>query len=188
MKKNNFSLTLLVLFAFTVNMFCSCKKGGNDPAISFKSRDARITAQWKLTKIESTYTQVVGPSTTLTLVSFDGFLYTTKISLNGNPVITDTKSGTFEMTIEKKGVMSWSETYINGGTTEARSATGFWSWLDSDKNKSSVYVEGGAYFFFSGRYKIDRLASKELVFIEAGNSNNNGITQEWKKTITFERE
>jgi hypothetical protein len=188
MKNNNFSLTLLVLFAFAGIIFGSCKKGENDPAISFKSRDARITAKWKLTKIASTYTQVEGPSTTLTLVSFDGFLYTTKISVNGNPVITDTKSGTFEMTIEKEGVMSWNETYINGGTTEARYATGFWRWLDSDKNKSWIYVEGGAYFFFSGRYKIDRLASKELVFIEAGNSYNNGITQDWKKTITFERE
>jgi hypothetical protein len=188
MKKCNIPLSILVLFALTGIIFGSCKKGDNDPFISFKSRDARITAQWKLTKIEATITDVAGANTTVTVVVYDGSLYTRSISVNGNQPLTETKSGTFEMTLEKKGKMSWSETYINGGTPEVQSSTGYWRWLDTDKNKSSVYVEGGDHFFYSGSYKIDRLASKEMVFIDSGNLNDNGETQVWEKTITFETE
>ena len=47
----NLKIALFVVLAATF-ILPSCKKGENDPFISLKSRDARITAKWKLTKIE----------------------------------------------------------------------------------------------------------------------------------------
>jgi hypothetical protein len=43
----------LVMLAalIVIPAFQSCKKGENDPAISFRSRDARLIGNWKLVKV-----------------------------------------------------------------------------------------------------------------------------------------
>nr|MBP8042586.1 hypothetical protein [Bacteroidales bacterium] len=92
------------------------------------------------------------------------------------------------MTIEKWGKMSWSETYTVGGNTDVQTATGYWEWVDSDKNKSYVILEGGDHLFTGGLCRIDRLASKELVIIDEGNANDNGDTDVWSYKYTFEKQ
>lgn len=52
MKKTLLSLATIVLLS-TVFM-TSCKKGEDDPAISFRSRDARVTGSWTLSSSEKT--------------------------------------------------------------------------------------------------------------------------------------
>ena len=56
--KNFLTMVSLTMFAFTI--FQSCKKGDNDPAISLRSRDARLIANWKLVKIDGSWDRVVG--------------------------------------------------------------------------------------------------------------------------------
>ena len=47
MKKNILFIALSLVVGSTV--LTGCKKGENDPFLSLKSRDARITELWKLT-------------------------------------------------------------------------------------------------------------------------------------------
>ena len=55
-KKNKFNLILVLVLAMTTAVLPSCRKGSDDPAISFKSRSKRITNTWKLVKYEKNST------------------------------------------------------------------------------------------------------------------------------------
>ena len=176
-------LLILLVAAFSIPTFQSCKKGANDPAISFKSRDARLTATWKLTKIASTSTYYSGSNQIIRTLAYDGTTITETVT--GYP--TTTASGTYEMTIEKNGVMSWQETYASaGGSVDVQTSTGRWEWLNTDKNKTVVLLDGGYNIFEGGICVIDRLATKELVIRDEGNSNDNGDLETWDITYTFE--
>jgi hypothetical protein len=48
--KNIFKITLLLLIG---TFFYSCKKGSEDPALSFRSRKARLTGKWVGTNYSS---------------------------------------------------------------------------------------------------------------------------------------
>ncbi|MEI6852273.1 MAG: hypothetical protein WCL06_05495 [Bacteroidota bacterium] len=180
-------LVVLLVTLIAVPTFQACKKGPNDPLISFKSRNARITAKWKLTKIEGTETKVTAGVSNATTTTFDGTTKTVTSSLFGT---TTTSTGVYEMTIEKNGTMTWSETYISGtpATTDVQTGSGPWIWLNTDKNKTDVDLTGGHHFFSSGFYVIDRLASKELVLTTEQNSNNNGDTDVANYKFTFTAE
>lgn len=56
MIKNKFNLFIALILTLTVSVLPSCKKGSDDPAISFKSRNSRITNTWNLTKYEKNST------------------------------------------------------------------------------------------------------------------------------------
>jgi len=187
---------LVALFALTA--FQSCKKGDNDPSISLKSRDARITAKWKLTKIEGTDITLSSGITQTTAVSFDGSVRTVVTTITGFPIVipptTSKDTVAFDMTIEKKSKMSWTETFTTASpaTVDAQSGTGTWQWVDSDKDKSFVTIcgpnnGGSADLIKGGVYKIDRLASKELVLIVESSTNENGTnTTSTSYKYTFE--
>ncbi|MDD4575741.1 MAG: hypothetical protein PHI36_04870, partial [Bacteroidales bacterium] len=53
MKNYKIILLLLAVFATT---FSACKKGEDDPALSLRSRKARVAGEWKMTNIKSTNT------------------------------------------------------------------------------------------------------------------------------------
>ena len=133
----------IILASLAMN---SCKKGENDPFISLKSRDARITAKWKLTKIEGT--NVNGTPSVTQTIRFNGTTYSETYS-TGN---SNSATGSFEMTIDKKGTLNYSETFTpSSGTSDVESGTSEWYWIDSDKSKlfwfSNIYTnlfDGGA--------------------------------------------
>ena len=179
---------LIMVSLFFLPAFQSCKRGENDPVISLRSRNARIMAKWKLTNIEGTIVDHQAGNVINTTITFDGSLYTRTIVAGNNPPLVETKSGSYEMTIKKNGKMSWTQTSYIGGTTDVTTDEGNWYWRDSDKTKSFVNVDGGDIFFYAGLYKIDRLANKELVFIDEGNRADNGTTQNWHKIITFKKD
>lgn len=56
MKINKFNLILVLVLAMTTAVLPSCRKGSDDPAVSFKSRSNRITNTWKLVKYEKNNT------------------------------------------------------------------------------------------------------------------------------------
>lgn len=186
-------LVIMVMAAIAIATFQACKKGENDPAISFKSRNARITAKWKLTKIEGSSVKVDGATSISTITTYDGSAYsrveTTIAGGASNSITLNSGTGTFEITIDKKGAMSFSESYTpTGAAADVQTNTGVWYWENSDKTKSYVYLSvGGVYnIFFSGRWKIDRLATKELVLISESTSDDNGITINTNNKYSFE--
>jgi hypothetical protein len=179
-------LALVLLVAvMAIPTFQSCKKGENDPSISLKSRNARITAKWKLTKIEGTETMVNSGTTNTITTTYDGITKTVTSTLFPTP---NTTTGTYEMTIDKQGKVSWSETYTTTSPsfTDVQSATGLWYWHDSDKSKSMIDIDGGNHLFTGGLCIIDRLASKELILIDERNTNDNGDTDIATYKFTFE--
>lgn len=159
----------------------SCKKGEGDPAISFKSRDARLCQTWVLTKIEGTKVSN-GISTTF---SYNGTTYSEVRSDNTSEKAT----GTYELTMDKHGSLSYSETYLpDGGVADNESGTGRWVWVDSDKDKSYIYIlDGGQHLFYSNIFYCYKLSSKELIFKLTYSYIENGDPYSYDKTFTFER-
>lgn len=165
-------MIVLLVAAFAMPILDGCKKGPNDPAISLKSRDARLIATWKLTKIAGTRQSVDGLGDPYTITyAYDGTTYTE--SYSGSSY---SGTGSFEMTIDKDGAISSKESFTpNGGSANVVSGTGTWYWYENDNSKSSVYVDVYSdYLFNTGTYVIDELKSKELILHWAYTENDNG--------------
>lgn len=56
MIKNKVNLILVLVLLMTAAVVPSCRKGSDDPAVSFKSRENRITNSWNLVKYEKNAT------------------------------------------------------------------------------------------------------------------------------------
>lgn len=187
MKKSIIVLSSMILFGVA---FEGCKKGQNDPGISLHSRDARLTAKWKLTKIEST--DVNGTSATIsttTIITYDGTTFSKGVTTPPLATVTSTGTGTYEMTIDKRGKISFNETYTpSGGTADITSGEGNWEWLSDSKNRDNILLDGSGNLFNGGLYAVDRLASKELVLTYTGKSVDNGVTDTMTDKYTFTKE
>lgn len=165
MKKATSILTAIVMVAALSTTMNGCKKGENDPLISLKSRDGRITGIWELTTVDGTDTDIStfsgSTSTTITKISYDGNIWTETTTFTGLPSNTEASSYDFEITIEKDG--TYSSTEVEDG--DKSEETGSWWWLDSKKNKSGILIDG------TGIFDVDRLKNKELILIEKYSSS-----------------
>jgi hypothetical protein len=226
--KNLFkTLIAVAIVSVTVQ---SCKKGEDDPALSLRSRDARLIGEWKLTKYDSkrdvrdasTNTTVNGISRTQTLSiteAFDGSVQTTTVSYQdvSSPGGTDSENTTYrenytmEMEILKDGTCkitttnnpvsvttvrvpaqprpsfaiaspgvgggagyTWTnsdydETYNYASSTNKDETTGYWHWLSSNKNKTTVLIDG------LGMFNVRQLKNKEIV-LELISDDTNSAT------------
>jgi hypothetical protein len=163
MKQVTWKPALLLLT--TVVTLQGCKKGENDPFISLKSRDARITGEWELTKMESTGysyyksddSQAYAETRTRT---FDGtqMTYSTKVNFDDPEYVdidtTYTHSYSRVIVIDKNG--NFKETFSeDGGTDEV---TGNWWWLNDKKKKTRIAFDDDW-----DSFDIDRLKNNELI-------------------------
>jgi hypothetical protein len=166
MKTKHLLNGIITLFIFT--SFYSCKRGDDDPFLSFNSRKARVTGEWIIEnwKEESSYT---------TSYSYDGIQSTnsgnSKYEINGNNItISETntystgistynynggvsakisfkKDGTFSRIIEFKNVSATivyegnSSTGIINGTSETSGTWNFLGGVEKDyKDKERVIL------------------------------------------------
>ncbi|RLD47935.1 MAG: hypothetical protein DRI94_13250 [Bacteroidetes bacterium] len=156
----NKGIILIALFAIVL-AFGSCKKGVNDPSFSFKSRDARITADWVLSSMNKSRVEVTTAGqetlyTSTTTYVFDG-TDMTETSNNGIGDDIESYSYSYEIVINDDG--TYNETETNDG--EKFEKTDYWFWANSDKTKIAVTFSG------NGTYMIDRLAKDELVLTQS---------------------
>lgn len=94
MKKIFLLAGMAAMMATTVVTFDSCRKGAEDPAISLRSRKARLVGDWKLTKGTMTSTSQNGNITTTT---YDGTNETTGSSSSPYTMtISFMKDGTYK--------------------------------------------------------------------------------------------
>lgn len=118
MKKITMSVLMLAAVAFVMP---SCKKGENDPAISFKSRDSRMAGEWSLTKMSSedkdvdvdVQTNNTSTTTTTTTVALENGTETTTVTEvqsntatgydNPTHTTTTTMKKTIDMVLDKDG-------------------------------------------------------------------------------------
>ena len=177
--KKSIALLGMALLVFTSVLITGCKKGEDDPFISLKSRDARITAKWKLTKAEGTSTNTFAGTTYTTTSNFNGTVYT--ITYSSGDV--DSYSYALEMEILKGGEMTSSETEDGEITT----AKDIWFWTNNTSDKTGIYlgsIDGGI-------FNVQGLSSKELILTI--NSENTQIvdgqtsTSKSSTTWTFEK-
>ncbi len=190
------SVVIIALMIF-LPLINSCKKGENDPTLSFKSRDGRITEKWKLNKIEGTIVTSVTSlvQTTRTQnITYDGNTYTEASTTTGFPTETKTGTGTFEMNIEKNGLMSTVESYTPTVSSflQTIKENNTWFWANNDKKKTTIVLNaGGENLFKSGTYTINRLAGKELILklkYDYNNTIDNTINSGSRDfTYTFEK-
>lgn len=176
-------MLVIIAAAFVLPFMSGCKKGPNDPGISLSSRDGRLIAEWKLTKISGTRQGFyLGDATTYSY-AYDGTTFTETYAGN-----SESGTGAFEMTIEKDGVITSKESFTpNGGTANVISGTNQWYWWDNDDNKTGVYLMVyGEYLFDSGLYLVDRLSSKELILHYVYSYNDNGDIYSADIFYTFE--
>ncbi|SFT67587.1 hypothetical protein SAMN05216474_1718 [Lishizhenia tianjinensis] len=159
-------LVFLSLAFITSLTFTSCKKGENDPAISLKSRDARITGEWKLTNLSGDFIDRYENS--------DGTVSSYKQTLSytdGKVTVTDQdgESQTFEflldLNLEKDQNMTIYH-YLNGdGSFEEYTHKDQWYWLDGVKKKTQIYLPGFneiTYLGYDDALIVERLSDKEL--------------------------
>jgi len=154
------SLTTIIVLAAAAFTISSCKKGENDPFLTFHSRDARLTQNWKLVSFNGTSVETLNGAETNVEYTYDGTnLYTT---INGS-----TTSATYGFTMEVKanGEVFSSESLNdidNGDPLSQSSKTSFWYWGDDDKNKTAVYMDLTGVFDGVLVYDIPRLAYNDM--------------------------
>lgn len=151
MKINNLRLAALLLIFLPSALFISCKKGENDPAISFRSRKARIVGDWKLDKGTNKYTSESFNVTT-TFNGTSGTEVTNSITRNFTYI--------YELSFRKDGTFSYhSSQTFEGATPEIYKFEGQWSFARKNKagnlkNKESILLT-----YISGTYTSDGVTS-----------------------------
>jgi hypothetical protein len=188
-------LLVLLVALIAIPAFQSCKKGEHDPAISLKSRKARLVGEWTLVSgMESitqsgdfTYTISYNGSTKTTTV-FGGpstpEAYTEKMTIN--------KDGSYEYDINDNGILR----IIKGAWYFGRKNK------DLDiKDKETVCFSptsvnnGGDIETYTGAdalnyplvWRIDELKSKEIIILTDASTVYNSATITNTGTMTYRK-
>jgi hypothetical protein len=151
MKASFLKIAVIVLIA---SSFTACKRGENDPFLSVKSRNARITGKWVLKTsqyIETYSNNYDGPVISeITKIDYaDGFLATTLP--NGDVYAVPY---TFEVIINKNG--TYAQSVVTDGIKV--DTEGYWWWQSDTKDKVRIAFDDDINSFY-----IDQLKDKELI-------------------------
>lgn len=183
-------LSTILLAAFAIS-FQSCKRGENDPFISFKSRTERLAGSWKLTAKQGTdVTNFIYPSSdsllsATSVYSFNGSTGIEQVTYSSNSSASVIRNFqyTFKLDFDKKGDYKYDAVFyrpINGTDflTQVYNGTGNWNWLDKGKEKVAInlFNEGtiagldtldaqtSMPYQITNEYYIDRLTATEMVW------------------------
>lgn len=177
-------MVLLVIGAAVI----SCKKGDNDPALSLKSRKARLAGDWVISSYTSTKT--VNSNVTQT-IRYDGNVETNTTYIAGTP-FTTTRTYTESYSFDKNG--SYTYQYIEtGNNPDTYSSEGNWAFLGKNKsadlkNKEAVmltttkstspgYVETTTGTFnVDDLWIMDQLKSNEIIVKRDETTTDGGST------------
>ena len=111
MKKKIFKLAMLMLG--TTALFQGCKKGADDPFISFRSRAARVEGDWKATwtsDATTVTTSTTGTSSTSSSSEVNDGTKTTTKTTTGNQISTITQNETLVYSFKKDGTYTSTST------------------------------------------------------------------------------
>ena len=131
--------------------FSGCKVGDEDPAISFRSRNARLQANWKLmgmhNAVEISSLDAAGaPGRTEIISDFDGSDLRVKTFINGTQVSDSAFGFNYQMMIQQDGKVTYENTLIFSGLGSKSTGNDNWYWINSDHKKARVYLGSALQF------------------------------------------
>ncbi|NVK65236.1 MAG: hypothetical protein HWE22_11655 [Flavobacteriales bacterium] len=192
MKNTFLKMAFAAVAIIGITSVSSCKKGENDPFLSLRSRKARITGEWKLTKGTITQSQTSGGVTDSQVTT-----YTESTSSTGgftstySETLTIEKDNTYEVVIVENGVSNtirgnW---YFSGKVKDA----------DLKKKEAIVfsetqYISPSGTTQYTGLYAdqillMDQLKNKEVVFKgDITYSDSDGEAATYSYDRTFEKQ
>lgn len=161
----------IFIFACAITLgsiyLAACRRGEQDPFISLRSRDARLTGKWKLASIEGTE---VHPEYTI-FTTFNG----SNLSIiKNNDTISKSYRESFEIFKDGRYDLTILDDTLNFQETAD------WYWLNSDQNKTELAIKGGV-------YNVDGLSNKKLI-LSVYNKITTTSTIEHSFKYTYEKE
>lgn len=146
------------LFTLMIVLLTACKKGKDDPFLSFKSRDKRLQQEWVL---ENLYYNKKNESNGNVFIDekifSEGTLTRTHTENGNSTVFTDPCEIT--LNIKKDGEYIYTLTNYDESITYKLP----WNWMDTDKKKTRIKLWDFEYTYNYEPLMVDRLSSKELV-------------------------
>jgi hypothetical protein len=164
-----------MMSALIIAAIPSCKKGEDDPFISFQSRKARVAGEWKFTSGHGTKTET-GPGADSESWTLDGTSYTHTDSTG-----TTAARRVVAYTFEKDGAFSFTDTY-DGDVYSGKGNWDFEGGVGDVKKRSRIMLfyeqlgipSYGTFFFDSNvideSWDLKELRSKHMV---------------WSHTVTY---
>ena len=197
-------------FLLTANL-TSCKKGENDPALSLKSRKARLTGEWTVTNMTGDESQIytdlnISESYSANRVYNGKNQINTIKDVNGNVKNVSTSDDfTLTFTFKKDGTFTIAQKET--ANSSEMSSSGNWVFLDKNKNsklkkkeaillsmtseksvnngESSVSTFSGLQGSSSLIFEIDELKSKKMTLIDESEQVKESFTYKSKTTYTL---
>ncbi len=159
-------------------VFGACNKYHEGPSVSLRSKNARLTGEWKLVNgtITDLYSSGGYESTNKTVIADNEATYTYTNTDGANE--TETEIYSEQWKIEKDG-------FLVMNTVEGDRIVNFeaeWFWIDGAFKKSGVNIWGR-------EYVIQRLTNKEMVLMYNYRDVENSTTQnEYRNQYTVRYE
>lgn len=193
--------TIPTFFITIILLSASCKKGKDDPWLSFRSRDNRLMGKWEITFSERKRTMHWGPNDLrIELETFNNG------QLKWKSIYNDTFTEEFSkyyyktmLEIKDNGVFIYIEKpYIENVLDSTEYNVGTWVWGNTNKTKSCVSFgfDQNTSVFYSNFYRIDKLSNNELKlsYKNAANTlskNKSGqyqnLLNEWEAIVYLRR-
>jgi len=157
------SLYLIVTFV----LFNGCRRGEDDPFISFRSRKARVTGKWKMTSIKRTSYETDIFGSTTKIFTGNGSTYTRTEQNSNGTNFSKTGIYTYEITFKKDGSYT-AQINEDGNIANIEGKWNFTGGVGDMKDKSQItlyetsYKSPGYTFTSTGHYFNDTYDLKEL--------------------------
>lgn len=213
MKKFMFAIATIA-FVAAGSTFTSCKKGENDPFMSFRGRKGRLANSWTLKEGSSTQTGNVGGTSSTTTTTYTATERTTTtggiatVYTIGAYSMTIEKDGTFDMTITET-LKSVDGVTVTGAEAATQNTKGVWAFLGKNKDQEIKNKEGVVWsvtqntFTAGGTsstdtytgvvdgsiWMLDQLKNKEMIAtVDWTETDSDGDTWTYTSTMTYEGE
>ena len=199
--KRILTLLLITLIAFGIN---GCKKGEDDPFLSLRTRTARLTGKWSVSKMLKEDISTYDGSTVSIVDEFDGETQVTTVTNSNGQVTTTTSQYTVNYEFRKDGTFT-SVYSTNNNAPDIITTEGYWTFLKKNKdsklkskeaimltetkrssqNNGSVTIES---WIPSEIFMIHQLKNKEIVLGSDYNSTSENVTGTIIQRITLSKE
>lgn len=198
------AIKIVALIIALGTLVSSCKKGEDDPFISFRSRKARVAGDWELksgTSTSSSSSQS-GNNTfsNSSSTTYNGTTYSESYtsSYNGNSnTTTNSGSYTSKVSFKKDGTFEWQMTQ-DGNLAILKGTWNFTGKIGDHKNKEQIVlaltsvVDPSEVTTYSGNqtfltYDLVELRNTKMVLRSESTESYTGNSQASKDEMTFEQ-